>query len=59
MKKTSEKKDMYAIINNMIMDKLKNGKIPSKQTWKDYGPTRNYVSKKAYRGINAMNLSNN
>ena len=58
MKTTSEKKDMYAIINNMIMDKLKNGKMPWKQTWNDYGPARNYVSKQAYRGINAMILSN-
>jgi antirestriction protein ArdC len=58
MKTTSEKKDMYAIINNMIMDKLKNGKMPWKQTWNDYGPARNYVSKKAYRGINAMILNN-
>ncbi len=58
MKTTSEKKNMYAIINNMIMDKLKNGKMPWKQTWNDYGPARNYVSKKAYRGINAMILSN-
>ena len=58
MKTTSEKKDMYAIINNMIMDKLKNGKMPWKQTWNNYGPARNYVSKKAYRGINAMILNN-
>jgi antirestriction protein ArdC len=28
MKTTSEKKDMYAIINNMIMEKLQNGKAP-------------------------------
>ena len=26
MKKTFEKKDMYAIINNMIMEKFQNGK---------------------------------
>ena len=58
MKTTSEKKDMYAIINNMIMEKLKNGKMPWKQTWNDYGPARNYVSKKAYRGINALILNN-
>jgi antirestriction protein ArdC len=58
MKTTSEKKDMYATINNMIMDKLKNGKMPWKQAWNDYGPARNYVSKKAYRGINAMILNN-
>jgi len=41
MKTTTEKKDMYAIINNMIMEKLKNGKMPWKQTWSNYGPARN------------------
>jgi antirestriction protein ArdC len=58
MKTTSEKKDMYAIINNMIMEKLENGKAPWRQTWNDFGPARNYVSKKAYRGINALILNN-
>jgi antirestriction protein ArdC len=32
--------------------------MPWKQTWNNYGPARNYVSKKAYRGINALILSN-
>jgi antirestriction protein ArdC len=58
MKTTSEKKDMYGIINNMIIEKLQNGRMPWKQTWNNYGPARNYVSKKAYRGINALILSN-
>jgi antirestriction protein ArdC len=58
MKTTSEKKDMYAIINTMIIEKLQNGGMPWKQTWNNYGPARNYVSKKAYRGINALILSN-
>jgi hypothetical protein len=49
MKTTSERRDMYAIINNMIMDKLKNAKMRWKQTWNDYGPARNYVGKKPYR----------
>jgi antirestriction protein ArdC len=57
MKTTSEKKDMYAIINNMIMEKLQNGKAPWRQTWNDFGPARNYVSKKPYRGINALLLN--
>jgi antirestriction protein ArdC len=58
MKTTSEKKDMYAIINKMIMEKLKNGKTPWKQTWNNFGPARNYVSQKSYRGINALILNN-
>ena len=58
MKTTSEKKDMYAIINNVIMEKLQNGRAPWRQTWNDFGPARNYVNKKPYRGINALLLNN-
>lgn len=54
----TETKDMYAIINNMIMEKLASGKAPWKQTWNEFGPARNYLSKKAYRGINALILNN-
>jgi antirestriction protein ArdC len=42
----------------MILDKLKNGTTPWKQTWNNFGPARNYISKKAYRGINALILNN-
>jgi antirestriction protein ArdC len=58
MKTTPEKKDMYAIINNMLMEKLQNGKAPWRQTWNDFGPARNYINKKPYRGINALILNN-
>ncbi|MEX2231253.1 MAG: ArdC-like ssDNA-binding domain-containing protein, partial [Cyclobacteriaceae bacterium] len=58
MKTTHEKKDMYAIINNMILDKLQQGMPPWKQTWNSFGPARNYLSGKPYRGINAMILVN-
>jgi antirestriction protein ArdC len=58
MKTISERKDMYAVINNIIMGKLQNGKAPWKQTWNDFGPARNFVNKKPYRGINALILNN-
>lgn len=58
MKTTSERKNMYEVINNMIVEKLQNGKMPWKQTWNNFGPARNYVSKKPYRGINALILNN-
>lgn len=58
MKTTHEKKDMYAIINNMILAKLQQGTLPWKQTWNSFGPARNYVSGKPYRGINALILAN-
>jgi antirestriction protein ArdC len=58
MKRTIERKNMYEVINNMILQKLEIGKMPWKQTWNNFGPARNYVSKKAYRGINALILNN-
>lgn len=58
MKTTTEKKDLYAMINNMILEKLQRGIAPWRQTWNDFGPARNYVNKKAYRGINALLLNN-
>jgi len=58
MKTTSERKNMYEVINNMILNKLENGEMPWKQTWNSFGPARNYVSKKPYRGINALILNN-
>ena len=58
MKTTNERKNMYEVINGMIMDKLQNGKMPWKQTWNNFGRARNYVSKKPYRGINALILNN-
>jgi antirestriction protein ArdC len=58
MKTTTEKKDLYEMINNSILEKLQNGIAPWKQTWNDFGPARNYVNKKAYRGINALLLNN-
>jgi antirestriction protein ArdC len=58
MEKTTGKKDMYAVINNMIVEKLQSGRMPWKQTWNNYGPATNYISKKPYRGINALILNN-
>jgi antirestriction protein ArdC len=58
IKTTNERKNMYEVINNMLMEKLQNGKMPWKQTWNNFGPARNYVSRKPYRGINALILNN-
>jgi antirestriction protein ArdC len=44
--------------HTMILEKLRQGIAPWKQTWNDFGPARNYVNKKAYRGINALLLNN-
>ena len=58
MKTTSEKKNMYEVINNIILEKLQNGKALWRQTWNNFGPARNYVSQKPYRGISALILNN-
>lgn len=56
--KTTERKDVYGIINATIIEKLEQGVLPWNQTWNSFGPARNYISNKAYRGINAMLLNN-
>lgn len=55
--KTTGKKDVYKIVNDAIIDKLKAGTLPWKRTWNHFGPARNYVSNKPYRGINALLLN--
>lgn len=42
----------------MILDKLRRGTMPWKQTWNSFGPARNYFTKKPYRGVNALMLNN-
>jgi len=55
--KTQGKKDMYAIINEMILQKLSEGKAPWRQSWNSFGAPRNYATNKCYRGINTMILA--
>lgn len=57
MKTTLERKDVYSIINNMILERLQQNTLPWKQSWNTFGPARNYISGKPYRGINAMLLN--
>lgn len=52
----SAKTDLYERINEMILEKLRQGTAPWKMSWSSYGPARNYVSSKPYRGINALLL---
>lgn len=55
MKTTME--SVYGIINSMILEKLQQNKLPWKQSWNKFGPARNYVTNKRYRGINAILLN--
>ena len=58
MTTTIERQNAYARVNEMIMERLQNGVAPWRQTWNSFGPARNYMSKKAYRGINSLILNN-
>ena len=49
--------DIYAIVNEKIINLLETGVIPWRRPWTSAGLPRNLVSKKPYRGINVFLLS--
>lgn len=53
------KKDIYADVTNRIVESLEAGVAPWVRPWKirEYGPLRNAVTGRPYRGINTMLLS--
>ena len=55
-KKKKERRNIYQEITNAIIDKMKEGKLLWKQGFKQY-PAQNWISKKAYTGINAVLLN--
>ncbi len=46
--------DMYETVTNRIIERLEQGELTWRKTWSSYGLARNYVSGKAYRGINML-----
>lgn len=48
---------VYEIITNQILDQLKAGVIPWHKPWINTGEIQNFVSKKAYTGINPFLLN--
>lgn len=56
MKTRKEQKDVYEMINEIILEKLQQGTMPWKKSWNTFGPARNYVTNKPYRGFNALLL---
>ena len=48
---------VYEIITNQILDQLKTGVIPWRKPWVNSGEIQNFVSKKAYTGINPFLLN--
>lgn len=49
--------DMYQNVTDRIIAELEKGCIPWRKTWSSYGLARNYVSGKAYRGINMLMMN--
>lgn len=57
MKTKTERKDVYQIVTDRIVDQLEKGVVPWRQPWKNAGTPMNLVSKKPYRGINPFLLA--
>jgi antirestriction protein ArdC len=55
--KNGTHKDVYAIINERIIEHLNTGTVPWLQPWSEGGLPQNIISKKCYRGINMMLLA--
>src|SRR5713226_8596045 len=49
--------DVYAIVNEKIINLLETGVVPWRRPWTSAGLPRNLVSKKPYRGVNVFLLS--
>src|SRR6266849_7727291 len=49
--------DVYAIVNEKIINLLEAGVVPWRRPWTSAGLPRNLVSKKPYRGVNVFLLS--
>lgn len=59
MKTTKQKTDVCQLVTDRIIEALEQGVIPWRKTWNGVPYAQNYVSKRAYSGINALltNLS--
>ena len=57
MSETEQKRDVYAIITNRIIEQLVEGVVPWHQSWKEAGMPQNLITKKPYNGINALLLA--
>ncbi|MCH7415251.1 zincin-like metallopeptidase domain-containing protein [Belliella sp. R4-6] len=47
-----QRKDVYQMVSDLIIEKLENGIVPWRQVWQGGEIPANYVTKKCYRGIN-------
>lgn len=49
--------DVYQKVSELIINRLEEGDIPWMRSWNGYGPARNALTQKPYRGINAFLLN--
>ncbi len=54
--KNAVQKDVYAIINEKIIEQLNKGTIPWRKPWNDGGLPQNLITKNYYHGINLILL---
>ena len=54
---TTEKRDVYTIVTDRIIELLKQGTIPWKKPWVEAGIPQNLISRRVYRGLNVMLLA--
>ncbi|MCH7402261.1 zincin-like metallopeptidase domain-containing protein [Belliella kenyensis] len=47
-----QRKDVYQLVTDLIIEKLENGIVPWRQVWQEGEIPANYVTKKCYKGIN-------
>jgi antirestriction protein ArdC len=59
MRKAAKKTapDMYQVVTDRIIEQLEKGVMPWRKTWSSYGLAKNYVSGKAYKGINMLMMN--
>ena len=57
MENTNQRRDVYAIVTERIIELLEKGVVPWKQPWTGAGIPRNYVTGKNYKGINHLLLN--
>ena len=57
MEKQTVSRDVYTIVNEIIIKQLEQGTIPWKQPWKNTGLPRNLVTQRPYRGVNYLLLN--
>ena len=57
MTRQEKTRDIFNVVNDLLIKQLESGIIPWKQLWNESGPPRNLITERHYRGINVWLLS--